>query len=138
MNIILKASTWVLRLLAAGILLSTLYFKFTGQPESVALFTALGVEPWGRIGTGLIELIAGILLLIRPTVIWGSLLGAGLMAGAIGSHLLVLGIESARDGGQLFAMAWVVLIACLILLYLFRKDALEVAILPTFIKQMIR
>ena len=92
--------SWLFRIAAAVILLQTLYFKFTAQPESVELFTKLGVEPWGRIGTGIIELIASILLLIPSTVFIGALLGMGLMAGAIASHLLVIGIESQGDGGH--------------------------------------
>ena len=83
---------WVLRLLAAGILLQTLYFKFTGQPESVELFTKLGVEPWGRIGTGVIELVASILILIPATTIIGAALAACVMVGALVSHLTVIGI----------------------------------------------
>lgn len=114
--------SWLLRIAAAVILLQTLYFKFTGHPESVALFTKLGVEPWGRVGTGIIELVAGILLLLPRTVFFGALLGAGLMAGAILSHLFVLGIESAGDGGQLFMLAWVVLACCLVLLWLHRTS----------------
>jgi putative oxidoreductase len=100
----------IVRIGAALILLQTLYFKFTAHPESVALFTKLGVESWGRIGTGVIELIAGILLLIPATAFIGAVLGIGLMAGAIFSHLTVIGIESAGDGGQLFLLAIVVLI----------------------------
>lgn len=114
--------TWLLRIVAAVILLQTLYFKFTGHPESVALFTKLGVEPWGRIGTGIIELIAGILLLIPSTVFAGAFLGLGLMSGAILSHLTVLGIKSDNDGGQLFIMAIIVWIACAILLVLFQQQ----------------
>ena len=81
-----------LRIAGAAILLQTLYFKFTGHPESVILFTKLGVEPWGRIGTGFFELITGLLLLITPTVFFGAMIGVGLMFGAIGSHLFVIGI----------------------------------------------
>lgn len=90
--------SWALRIVAALILLQTLYFKFTGHRESVELFTKLGVEPWGRIGTGVIELIASILLLIPSAVFVGAFLGIGLMAGAIVSHLTVIGIESKGDG----------------------------------------
>jgi uncharacterized membrane protein YphA (DoxX/SURF4 family) len=117
--------SWLLRIAAAVILLQTLYFKFNGHPESVDLFTKLGVEPWGRIGTGIIELVAGILLLLPRTVFFGALLGAGLMAGAILSHLFVLGIESAGDGGQLFILAWVVLACCLVLLWLNRASGMQ-------------
>lgn len=105
---------WIVRIVAALILLQTLYFKFTAHPESVALFTKLGVEPWGRIGTGVIELIAGILLLIPATAFIGAVLGIGLMAGAIFSHLTVIGIESAGDGGQLFILAIVVMLCSII------------------------
>lgn len=108
-----KVLSLVLRIVAAVILLQTLYFKFTGAPESVDLFTKLGVEPWGRIGTGVVELFTGILLLIPSTAFLGAFLGMGVMTGAIGSHLLVLGIESAGDGGTLFILAIVVFVACL-------------------------
>jgi putative oxidoreductase len=113
---------WVLRIAAAAILLQTLYFKFTGHPESVALFTKLGVEPWGRIGTGIIELITGILLLLPPTVFVGAFMGIGLMAGAILSHLTVLGIESKGDGGQLFMLAIIELVLCMILAFLYKQQ----------------
>ena len=108
--------SWLLRITASIILLQTLYFKFTGHIESIDLFTKLGVEPWGRIGTGIIELIACILLLFPSTIFMGALLTIGLMFGAIVSHLTVLGIESKGDGGQLFILAIIVLLCSLILL----------------------
>ena len=117
--------SWVLRIVAAAILVQTLYFKFTGQPESVELFTKLGVEPWGRIGTGVIELITSIFLLIPTTVFVGAFLGVGLMAGAILSHITVIGIESKGDGGQLFMLAIAVLVCCSILLILYKKQGVE-------------
>lgn len=117
-----KIISWLLRITAAVILLQTLYFKFTGHPESVELFTKLGVEPWGRIGTGIIELITGILLLIPSTVFVGAFLGVGLMAGAILSHLTVIGIESKGDGGQLFILAIVVFVSCLLLMAMHKSD----------------
>lgn len=118
---------WALRIVAAVILLQTLYFKFTGHPESVELFSKLGVEPWGRIGTGIIELVTGVLLLIPSTVVFGALLGIGLMLGAIASHLLVLGIESQGDGGQLFGLAIIVLACCIIIAFL-QKSKIQVFI----------
>lgn len=117
--------SWTLRLLAAIILLQTLYFKFTGQPESVELFTKLGVEPWGRIGTGIIELIASVLLLLPATVILGAILGIGLMAGAILSHLLVIGIVSNGDGGVLFMLAFIVLFSCAAVLFLHKTEVMN-------------
>ena len=125
--------SWILRIIAAVILLQTLYFKFSGHPESVELFTKLGVEPWGRIGTGIIELITSILLLIPATAFIGAFLGVGLMAGAILSHLTVIGIESKGDGGQLFLLAILVLICCLLILFLQKKQGMDVYI--KFIKK---
>src|SRR5579871_899255 len=80
---------WVLRLLAAVIMLMTLYYKFTAHPQSVKLFTAIGMEPWGRIGTGIFELIASILILYPRTTGYGAVLGVGLMAGALFFHIKI-------------------------------------------------
>ncbi|NUQ23982.1 MAG: DoxX family protein [Saprospiraceae bacterium] len=113
-----------LRLVAALILLQTLFYKFTAAPESVYIFTAVGMEPWGRIGIGVMELIAAALLLIPRTVIFGALLSAGLIAGAIFFHLTKLGISVQNDGGKLFALAVIVMIASLALLYM-RRDELK-------------
>jgi len=102
---------------AAFIFLQTLYFKFTGQPESVALFTNLGVEPWGRWATGILELIASILLIYRKTTVIGALMGEGLMTGAIFSHLFVIGISSNGDDGTLFTLAIAAFVCCAFVLY---------------------
>lgn len=98
------------RLVAAIILLQTLYFKFTAHPDSVYIFTTVGMEPWGRIGSGITELIAGILLLLPSVYVLGALLSIGVISGAIFFHLTVLGIEVHDDGGMLFAMAVIVFI----------------------------
>jgi len=123
----LKIISWILQILASVILIQTLYFKFTAHPESVELFTKLGVEPWGRIGTGILELITGILLLIPATAFIGGLLGMGLMLGAIASHLLVIGIESKGDGGQLFILAIIVLICSVTIQFIHRKEGIAFA-----------
>jgi uncharacterized membrane protein YphA (DoxX/SURF4 family) len=113
---------WALRLIAAAILLQTLFFKFTGAPESVYIFTRVHAEPWGRIGSGVVELIASTLLL-WPRFTWaGALLALGVMLGAIASHLTLLGIEVQGDGGLLFGLALTVFASSASLLYLFRKD----------------
>lgn len=113
-----------LALLCTIILLETLYYKFTGHPNSIDLFTQLGIEPWGRIGTGILELIAGGLLLFRKVSFHGALLSLGLMLGAIFSHLTKLGISFNGDGGQLFYRAVVALICALAILAL-RKDDIQ-------------
>jgi putative oxidoreductase len=116
---------WVLRIAAAVILLQTLYFKFTGQPESVALFSKLHAEPFGRIGSGIVELIASILLLLPATVFIGALIGVGVMSGAIAAHLFVIGIESQGDGGYLFTLAIIVFVCCISLLVLYKQQGLH-------------
>ena len=111
---------WILKILAAVILLQTLYFKFTAHPQSVQLFTTLGMEPWGRIGTGVAELIASMLILIPRTTLLGALMGLGLMAGAIFFHLTKLGINFGGDAG-LFAYAVITFVCCLALIIINRK-----------------
>ncbi|MCB0487482.1 MAG: DoxX family protein [Cyclobacteriaceae bacterium] len=106
-----KILHWGARIVAAIILLQTLFFKFSGAEESVYIFTTVGMEPWGRIGVGVMELIASVLLLITPVAWMGGLIAVGLMVGAIGMHLTLLGIEVQGDGGYLFILA-VVVTAC--------------------------
>ena len=101
----LHALSWALQVAVAAILLQTLFFKFTGAEESVYIFSTLGVEPWGRLGSGVLELVAALLLLVPATAPFGALLTMGLMAGEIGSHLTILGIEVQGDGGLLFGLA---------------------------------
>lgn len=103
--------SWILRLTVAIILLQTLFFKFTAHPDSVHIFSALGVEPWGRIGVGIIELITAVLILIPRTQIFGMLNSLGIIIGAVFSHMLVLGVNVKNDGGGLFTLAIIVLIA---------------------------
>src|SRR5687767_9149038 len=111
-----KTLLWICRILAALILLQTLYFKFSGAPESVYIFSQVGMEPYGRIATGIAELVAAILILIPRTSLYGALLALILMVGAIGSHLFILGIEIMNDGGQLFIYAVIVTLACLFII----------------------
>ena len=104
----------VLALIAAIIMLQTLFYKFSGSAESIYIFSTLGIEPWGRIGAGVSELIAGILLVFNRTRLLGALMGLGIMLGAIAAHLFVLGIVVGGDGGKLFTLALITFIACLI------------------------
>jgi len=116
---------WLLRVLAALIMLQTLYFKFTGHPQSIQLFTILGMEPWGRYGTGILELIASVLILVPKSTYIGALLGLGLMSGAIFFHLTQLGIFF--DGDPiLFIYALIVFICCSILLFFQRSQILHI------------
>ncbi len=117
-----KIVSWISRIIVAIILLQTLFFKFTGAEESIYIFTKVGMEPWGRIGSGIGELIASILILIPRTVWLGAVMSLGVISGAIFFHLTVLGIEVQGDGGQLFYYAITVFICSAIALFIHRKD----------------
>ena len=117
-------TSWTLRAIAAVILLQTLFFKFTGAKESVYIFSTLGLEPWGRIGSGIVELIASILLLLPSTVVFGAILSLGVISGAIVSHLTKLGITlpAVDDHGELFALAVVVFVSSAVILIMHRHE----------------
>lgn len=117
--------TWLFRIVPALIMLQTLFFKFSASEESVYIFSTLGIEPWGRIGSGIVELIASVLLLWPRTTHFGAILGAGVMSGALFSHLTKLGIEVKNDGGLLFVYAAIVLICCLALILMHRKEVVK-------------
>ena len=116
----------VLSYITAIILLQTLYFKFSAHPDSVMIFSKLGIEPIGRIGLGIIELIASILLLIPQTSKFGGLLSMGIMSGAIASHLLILGIEVNDDGGKLFILAIIAWSCSSLISYIYRNELIQV------------
>ena len=118
----LLVTSWICRGVAAVILLQTLYFKFTGAEESVYIFTKVGLEPWGRYATGTAELFAAALLLFPRTVWLGAVIAAGVMLGAIGSHLTKLGIVVKDDGGLLFALAIIVFAVALVTLFIHRRQ----------------
>ena len=109
-------ASWALQVTVAVILLQTLFFKFTGAEESVYIFTTVGAEPWGRIGSGILELVAAVMLLTPALVTCGAILTVGLMSGAILSHLTILGIEVKGDGGLLFGLALTCFVGSLVIL----------------------
>ncbi len=115
-------TSWIAQVVVAFILLQTLYFKFNAAPESVFIFEQLGAEPWGRIGSGIAELIAGVLLLIPATAATGAVLALGIISGAIVSHFTVLGIVVQDDGGTLFILACVVFVGAAIVAFLRRRQ----------------
>ncbi|MBG7631561.1 MAG: DoxX family protein [Bacteroidetes bacterium] len=104
-------------IIAALILLQTLYFKFSGAAESVYIFDQLGLEPYGRIGTGILELIIAALLLVKRSSLVGGILGLGVITGALFSHIFVLGIEVQDDGGLLFGLALLVFVLCFVTIW---------------------
>jgi hypothetical protein len=121
-----KTIDWVLRLACAGILGQTLFFKFTAAPESVYIFSTLGIEPWGRIAAGVLELVAAALLLAPSTVVYGALLSCAVMSGAIVGHLTQLGITlpAVGDNGELFGLAVIVFVCSSALAWLRRDELL--------------
>jgi uncharacterized membrane protein YphA (DoxX/SURF4 family) len=118
----MKALSLTLRLIVAAILLQTLYFKFSGAPESIYIFTTMGMEPAGRYGTGVVELLASVLLFVPRARTVGAALAVGTMAGALGGHLTKLGIEVQGDHGLLFGLALTVLLCSLGILAIHRKE----------------
>jgi putative oxidoreductase len=118
---------WAARIVAALIMLQTLYFKFSASEESVYIFTTVGMEPWGRIAAGTMELIASILLLFNATAWLGGGLALGLMIGAIGMHLTKLGISVQGDGGYLFFLAVVVALGSVLVLWRNKKKIMSIA-----------
>lgn len=122
--------SWICRIVAAAIMLQTLFFKFTAAAESVYIFSVLGMEPWGRIGTGILELVASVLILVPFSSACGAVLGLGLMGGALYYHFTRLGIVVQDDSGQLFVYALLVFISCFVLILMHRKQLLRY--LPTF------
>lgn len=126
------ALSWAAQITVATILAQTLYFKFTAAEESVYIFTTLGAEPWGRIGSGIVELIACVLILWPRSIVYGALLAVGVMAGAIMSHLTRLGIVVQDDGGLLFGLALTTTAAALLVLFVRRKQ------LPRIGRQVLR
>ena len=116
--------SWVFLVTAAVILLQTLFFKFTGARESVYIFSAIGAEPWGRIGSGVMELIAAALLLYPRTAAIGAALSFAIMSGAIAAHLAVLGVAlpAVGDRGELFVLALVTLLCSAGTLFLHRQQ----------------
>ncbi|MEQ9307349.1 MAG: DoxX family protein [Marinoscillum sp.] len=129
-----KIAYIVARLAAAFIMGQTLFFKFTGSAESIYIFSTVGMEPWGRWMVGLMELIAAILLLIPKTAWAGGVIAVGLMAGAIGMHLTILGIEVMEDKGQLFYYALIVFLCGLYVVFS-NKDKILNEVLPKVLKK---
>ena len=112
----------ILKITVAIILLQTLFFKFTASPESVYIFTKLGAEPFGRIGSGIVELIASLLLFVDKTRFYAAFTAMGTMLAAILSHLFILGIEVNHDKGTLFILALITFFCSLLLMIKYKDD----------------
>lgn len=119
---------WLLRTALAILYLMMAVPKFAGNEITVLIFTTLGVEPWGRLATGSIEILIALLVLVPATKIYGIYSSLIMILGAIMSHVVILGfvIEnsdgSISDGGEIFATALVILLLTLANLYFYRKS----------------
>lgn len=118
----LRVASWVVRVIVAIILVQTLFFKFSGAPESVYIFETVGQEPWGRYGSGVVELIAAVLLFVPALVPVGAAISLGVISGAIFFHLTKLGIAVQDDGGLLFGLAVVVWLGSAFVAWVHRRD----------------
>jgi putative oxidoreductase len=117
--------SWVCRIVVAVILFQTLFFKFTGAEESRYIFTTLlgeNLEAFGRIGSGIVELAAAILLVIPRTAWLGAIVSLGTISGAIFSHLTMLGLVVKDDGGLLFGLAVTVFVLSAIVALIHRRE----------------
>lgn len=117
--------SWALRLIVAVILLQTLFFKFTGAEESKFIFSTLmgpELEVVGRVGSGVVELVAVILLFILRAVWLGAIIALATISGAIFSHLTKLGIIVQDDGGLLFGLAVLVFVISSTILFIHRGE----------------
>jgi len=117
----MKAVILLLKLSITVIIGQTLIYKFSGAAESVYIFSTLGVEPWGRLALGALELLSIILLWIPKTTLYALIIILGMMSGAIASHAVILGIEIRGDRGELFILAVVTWLSSAVLLYLMRE-----------------
>jgi len=117
--------SWFFQIVVAVILFQTLFFKFTGAAESKFIFSSLGIEPWGRIAAAIVELIAGVLLLMPRTAVVGAALALVAMASALCAHFTKLGLIVQDDGGLLFLLAITVFV-CSALILGFRRAEMPV------------
>jgi hypothetical protein len=144
-----KNGHWLLTLYVAFVFIQSLFFKFTGSPETVYIFQGK-LDPWaaslGFAGVfapggifsakvvGTFELIASVLLLAgaamannRTVQVLGAAMGLGVISGAIFFHLFtplgvaVVNTDGSSDGGELFTLACGVWVACAALLWMRRE-----------------
>ena len=143
---------WILAVLVAIVFVQSLFFKFSNSFETqhifgtigqwmegigVLRFAAEGFAAYGGYTIGTIELVASVLILLRPTQALGALIAACVISGALFFHLFTpLGVSvvinemGERDGGQLFAMAVLVWLSSLAILWVRRHDLRAIHSVP--------
>jgi len=88
---IINVLLWVLQIGAAGMFLMVGFLKLSGNPQLVGLFKAIGLGQWFRYLTGTLEVGGAILLLIPRTSGLAALMLAGVMVGAVITHVVIVG-----------------------------------------------
>lgn len=88
---IATGALWVVQVLTAGMFFLAGGSKLASAPAMVALFDAIGVGQWFRFVTGALEITGAVALLVPALSGLGALLLAGVMTGAIATHLFVVG-----------------------------------------------
>lgn len=98
---------WCVQAFLALMFISASWAKLMGQPEMVALFTAVGVGQWFRYLTGILELTGAVLLIVPTMTRIGAALLATIMLGALTAHLFFLHVPPTTPG-VLFLMCGLV------------------------------
>ena len=88
---IVNVLLWVLQIGAAGMFLMVGFLKLSGNPQLVGLFEAIGLGQWFRYLTGTLEVAGAFLLLIPRMSGLGALMLAGVMVGAVVTHVFIVG-----------------------------------------------
>lgn len=84
---------WCVQAALALVFVGASWAKLTGEPQMVALFTAIDVGQWFRYVTGILEFTGAILILVPNTRRIGGALLATIMLGALTAHLFILHVS---------------------------------------------
>jgi len=87
----LNVTLWILQALAAAAFLMAGGTKLAGAEMHVAMFEKIGLGQWLRYFTGSLEVISAVLLLLPKTAGIGAALLTATMAGAVATHLFIIG-----------------------------------------------
>lgn len=121
------STSWICALIAAGIMMETLFFKFSGAAESRYIFSKMGTDPYMRWTQGVWELLAALGLLIPGWHWLGGILTLGDMGAAIISHMTWLGYAALGDHELLLGMALTTFTCGFTIVVLHRHQILFVA-----------
>ena len=112
-----KKIAWCFQLIIAGIFIPIGILKFMNNPADLEIFSQLGMEPAGRYIIGVLEILAGLMVLTNAVAAMGAFLGVGVMLGAMLAHMTVLGIDQTH-----FILLFIVFLSCCIVSFIRRKQ----------------